>query len=154
MNEINKIKNRTARFTKNIFPTRPFRIVKAIFTPWQSGVLVSRVICCRRKTLNPRYRISYFKGPTIWLLRGGGGVVMDDLIWVRIFSPNLCWWNCFFPAIQLHCRSGISWQDFFSLEISLQDNFFSEISHTPPQKSNGRPLGSSWKWPLSARFIN
>ena len=33
--------------------------------------------------------------------------------------------------------AGISLQDFFSLEISLQD-IFSEISHTPSQ--NGRPL--------------
>ena len=35
--------------------------------------------------------------------------------------------------------AGISLQDFFSLEISLQD-IFSEITHTPSQKSNGRPL--------------
>ena len=37
--------------------------------------------------------------------------------------------------------SGISLQDFFYLEINLQD-IFSEITHTRPQKSNGPPL--SW----------
>ena len=35
--------------------------------------------------------------------------------------------------------AGSSLQDFFSLEISLQ-YIFSEITHTPSQKSNGRPL--------------
>ena len=35
--------------------------------------------------------------------------------------------------------AGISLQDSFSLEISLQD-IFSKITHTPSQKSNGRPL--------------
>ena len=45
-------------------------------------------------------------------------------------------------------RVGISLQEFFALEISLQDIFFpklphgllSMITHTSPQKSNGRPL--------------
>ena len=30
--------------------------------------------------------------------------------------------------------SGISLQDSFFLEISLHNNLFSEITHTPPQK--------------------
>ena len=38
---------------------------------------------------------------------------------------------------------GISLQGFFFLEISQQDIFFSEITHTTPQKSNGRPLSVS-----------
>ena len=29
---------------------------------------------------------------------------------------------------------------FVSLEISLQDSIFSQITHIPPQKTNGRPL--------------
>ena len=41
---------------------------------------------------------------------------------------------------------GISLQDFFSLEISLQD-MFSEITHSPSQKSNGRPLNRFFPFP-------
>ena len=42
--------------------------------------------------------------------------------------------------------AGISLQDFFSLEISLQD-MFSEITHAPSQKSNGRPLNRFFPFP-------
>ena len=42
------------------------------------------------------------------------------------------------------CTSGISLHDFCPCQISLQDIFLSEITHNPPQKSNGRPLRDSW----------
>ena len=46
--------------------------------------------------------------------------------------------------------AGFSLQDFFSLEISLED-MFSEITHTPSQKSNGRPLNRFFS--LSASIL-
>ena len=44
----------------------------------------------------------------------------------------------FFPDTQSHFVEGISLQDVFSFEICTIIFFFSEITHTPPQKSNGR----------------
>ena len=75
---------------------------------------------------------------------------MGDLVWVILFFPNL-WWNIFslkynvvrfFPALYaLKDILYIVWE-FFSLGISLQVGLqdFSEITHIPPQKSNGWPL--------------
>ena len=133
MNWTNKTKNRTARFTKNILSIRPFRIVKVtIFTPWRSGVLVSRVKFCRRKTRN---RSSYFKRPTIWLLRGGGegGWGVGDLV---IIFPR------FFPWHTKPLYGKYSLQDFFSLEIVCR-LFFCEIT-IPPLKV---------KWSISLRWL-
>ena len=50
-----------------------------------------------------------------------------------------------FFSVRFFFSPGVSLQDFFPLEISLQDNFFLKSSIIPPppplrQKGNGRPL--------------
>ena len=56
-----------------------------------------------------------------------------------------------FLTIQSHCMAGISLPDVFSLKISLQDIFF-EITLTPPQNPNGRPLSLILTSPFPALF--
>ena len=88
----------------------------------------------------------------------GGREGMGDLVWVRIFPPNL-WRKNFFPDIQqcktffpvlytmryfFQCRNffllGISLQGFFPLEISLQD-IFSQITYTPSPPPKSQMVG-------------
>ena len=57
---------------------------------------------------------------------------------IRLFSSIIRDERYFFLSAG-YFSPGISLQDIFSLEIGLQDNFFSEITHTPPQTSNVRP---------------
>ena len=93
------------------------------------------------------------------MLRGrpfwGGGGSMGDLVCVRFFFLNLGWfsWHTmmldFFPVLYTmrgfffqrgnFFSLGISFKNFFPLEISLQDIFFWNHPY-PPQKSNGQPL--------------
>ena len=106
----------------------------------------------------------------------GGRGGMGDLVWVRIFPPNL-WRKNFFPDIQqcktffssiihneryfFQCRNffplGISLQGFFPLEISLQD-IFSQITYTPlppppPKVKWSAPKITSFEQHFSAKFL-
>ena len=87
-----------------------------------------------------------FSKPTMWLLRGrGGGEVgggYECFGLGKSFVPKPLVIE-FFSSM-----SGISMQDFF-LSESVWRIFFSEITHTPPQKSNGRPFSS-----IEASFVS
>ena len=105
----------------------------------------------------------------------GGRGGMGDLVWVRIFPPNL-WRKNFFPDIQqcktffssiihneryfFQCRNffplGISLQGFFPLEISLQDIFFPNHLYPPPPPPKVKwsaPKITSFKQHFSAKFL-
>ena len=81
----------------------------------------------------------------------GGDGMGDQFSCVRIFFCKPLQADNgarFFPALYVmrdiffHCRIFFAryfLATYFSLDIGLQDNFFSEITHTPPQTLNGRP---------------
>ena len=66
---------------------------------------------------------------------------MGDLVWLRIFFSQTSEDRRFPLTLIYNISQDIfRLQDFFPLEISLQDIFFPDITHSPPHKSNGRPL--------------
>ena len=70
-----------------------------------------------------------FEGGRIWV------------IWVgKNFFPKLLGDRIFFPDLQSDCIAGIILQIYFLPSKSVWRIFSSEINHTPPQKSNARPL--------------
>ena len=90
----------------------------------------------RHGHLSPIYSSQQKNGTADHLtFEGGGG---------GFFLPETSGDRMFFADIQSHCVAGISLQEFFLLEISLQNIVF--LNTFPPslQKSNG--------WPLTEHF--